>query len=76
MQGLSGGLLAIVGGAFTLAIVAVLVAQRAQTPTVIGSAGTALANVIAAAVAPVTSSNNTFGSTGSVGAGGFHFTYP
>ena len=77
MPNISGGLLAFLSLAFGLAIVAVIVSQRAQTPTVISSAGTALSSVIAAAVSPVTGvSNNTFGSTGSVGAGGFHFTYP
>jgi hypothetical protein len=37
-----------------LAIVAVVVSNRANTASVIGASGTGLANVIAAAVSPVT----------------------
>lgn len=63
--------LAVVGSVITLAIVAVVVAQQAQTATVIQAGGTALANVIAAAVKPVqgsgfTTFNNGVGSTGSL----------
>lgn len=50
---------AIVAGLIGLAIVAVIVSQRAQTSAVIGSAGSALSSVIGAAIAPV--SGNTFG---------------
>lgn len=60
--------MAIVG----IAIIAVLVSGRAQTAGVITSAGTAFANDISAAVAPVTGANaqiNTGG--GGFGLGGF-----
>lgn len=53
-------LAAIVGGIFTVAIVAVIVSRNAQTSGVISSAGSALSSVIQAAVAPVTSSGNSF----------------
>lgn len=55
----------VVGGIIGLAIVAVLVAQKAQTATVVQGVGSALSNVITAAVSPVTgtTSTNTFGST-------------
>jgi hypothetical protein len=46
--------LAIVGGVIGLAVVSVLVSKQAQTPTVLSSAGSALSNVISAAVSPVT----------------------
>jgi len=56
--------IAVLGGIFGLAIVAVLVSKKAQTPAVIQGAGTALSSIIGAAVAPVTSSGNQFGSSG------------
>jgi PRD1 phage membrane DNA delivery len=46
----------VVGGIIGLAIVAVLVSQKAQTSTVFTGAGTALATVINAAVSPLSSS--------------------
>jgi hypothetical protein len=49
-----------------LAIVAVLVSKNAQTPTVLSSAGSALAGVITAAVSPVTQGGST-GLSSSVG---------
>jgi hypothetical protein len=58
--------LGIIGGVITLAIVAVVLSQRAQTPAVLTGAGNALAQVIGAAVSPLGSSGaNTFGSVGS-----------
>ena len=51
--------LAIVAGAITLAIIAVVVSNQAQTPAVIKSAGDALGNVIGKAVSPVTGQNVT-----------------
>ena len=59
----------VTGGIIGLAMVAVLVAQKAQTSTVIQGAGTALSSVIGAAVAPVTGSGTggAFGSTTSIG---------
>lgn len=46
---ISGIVVSIIG----LAIVAVLVSKRANTAAVLGTAGASLANVIGAAVAPV-----------------------
>lgn len=55
--------LAVIGSVIGLAIVAVLVSQRAQTPSVISAGGSALASIIGAAVAPVTGSGpSNFGS--------------
>lgn len=48
-----GTISAIIAGVIGLAIVAILVSQRSQTASVIGSSGSALANVISAAVSPV-----------------------
>lgn len=56
---------ALIGGLFTVTIIAVIVSRQAQTPTVIDSGGNALARVIGAAVSPVTgNAGNTFGSVG------------
>jgi hypothetical protein len=49
-----------------LAIVAVIVSQKAQTPNVISAAGTALSTVIQSAVSPVTGTSPT-----TTGAGGW-----
>lgn len=46
-------LVIVVGGVITLAMIAVVVSKNAQSPQVLQSAGTALASVIGAAVAPV-----------------------
>lgn len=70
MDKIGGGILAIVSAVVGLAIVAVIVSKNAQTPTVISSAGSALANVIGAAVSPVTGSSSTsnlFGSISGIG---------
>ena len=49
-----------------LAIVAVLVSRNANTANVIGASGSGLANVIKAAVSPVTGGGGTFvGTSGS-----------
>lgn len=58
-------------GIIGVAIIAVLVSQKAQTGSVISSAGNAFANDLSAAVAPVTGATATI-NTGS--AGGFGFT--
>jgi hypothetical protein len=71
MGQVSGLFLAIVGGAISLAIVAVVVSQRAQTPQVLGAAGSALSDVIQAAVSPL--GGSTFGSAGINASGSFHF---
>lgn len=58
-----GVLAAVLGGAFTLAMVSVVLAQRAQTSSVIQASTAGLAAVIHAAVSPVASSSSTaFGS--------------
>jgi PRD1 phage membrane DNA delivery len=58
-------LITVLGGIFTLAMVAVIVSQKAQTSTVLTGAGTALSSVITAAVLPISGSTTTgFGSTG------------
>jgi PRD1 phage membrane DNA delivery len=61
---LTGPIIAIVSGVIGLAIVAVIVSRNAQTPTVIGAAGSALSSIIGAAVSPVT------GGSGGGGGGG------
>lgn len=43
-------------GIFTVAIVAEILSQKAQTVGVLGAAGTALSNVINAATSPITQS--------------------
>lgn len=48
------GIIAIVTGIIGLAIAAVIVGAKAQTPAVIQAGGSALSSVIAAAVQPVT----------------------
>jgi len=59
---IGGGIVAIVTGLIGVAIVAVIVSRNAQTPSVIGASGSALAQVIGAAVSPVTgSTSNAFG---------------
>ena len=65
MSNVGPTLIAVLGGIFTLAMVAVLVSQKANTSNVISGAGTALTSVINAAVGPVSGSTSTgFGSTG------------
>lgn len=59
----------IIAGVIGLAIVAVIVSQRAQTPQVFQAGGTALSQIIGAAVSPVTGSTNTFGAAGQTVAG-------
>jgi drug/metabolite transporter (DMT)-like permease len=62
MENIGPTFIAVIGGIITLAIVAVLVAKKAQTPAVITSIGSALSGVITAAVGPVANSqNNNFG---------------
>ena len=68
MNSIGATVVVVIGGVITLAMVAVLVGQKAQTSSVIQGAGTALSSVIGAAVAPVTgSTTNTFGSTTATG---------
>lgn len=63
MNQIGAGLVTVIASVIGLAIIAVLVSQRAQTADVFRSAGGALASVIGAAVAPV-SGNNSFGQAG------------
>lgn len=58
--------LAIITGIIGIAIIAVIVSRNSQTPSVLQSAGQALASVISAAVSPVTGSGGggAFGNTG------------
>lgn len=52
----------VIVGVIGLAVVAVIVSKQAQTPAVITSAGTALSQIIGAAVGPVSgNSQNQFG---------------
>ena len=53
MSNIGPGLIAVVAGILTLAMIAVVVSKNAQTSTVISGAGSALSSVIGAAVAPV-----------------------
>ena len=73
MDSVSPTLITIVTSIVGLAMVAVIVSQRAQTPTVITSAGSALASVIGAAVSPLGGGGNdgatNFSSAGNVPAG-------
>lgn len=64
MNSIGPTLITVLGGIITLAIVAVIVAQKAQTSQVIQGAGTALSGVIKAAVQPVVSSGSPFGGGG------------
>ena len=72
MDNIGPVLITIVGGLLGLATVAVIVSQRAQTPQVFQSGGSALAAVISAAVSPVTGSGGStgFGSILGLGAHG------
>jgi hypothetical protein len=62
MGQIAPAVVAVIAGVIGLAIVAVVVSKNAQTPTVVSSAGAALAQIIGAAVSPVAgSSTNQFG---------------
>lgn len=71
LQHIGGMITGIVVGVIALAMIAVLVSQRATTADVIGSSGSALTNVIAAAVSPVTGNTVTPSVTGGGSSGGF-----
>jgi hypothetical protein len=71
MNNIGPTFIAVVSGIIGLAIIAVLVAQKAQTSTVVQGVGTALSSIIGAAVSPVTGGGgNQFGSAGSAFPGG------
>lgn len=62
MGNISGVVMAVIGSFVGLAVVAVIVGQKAQTSSVIQAGGTALSGIISAAVAPVAgNSASTFG---------------
>lgn len=65
MNSIGPTIITVLGGIFTLAIVAVIVAQKANTSQVLQGAGSALSGVIKAAVQPVVSSGTGFGGTSS-----------
>ena len=72
MNNFGAGVVTVIAGILGLAIVAVVVSQRAQTPQVLQSGGSALAAIISAAVSPVTGSGGStgFGSVLGLGAHG------
>jgi hypothetical protein len=73
MGNVSASVVSVIASIIGLAIVAVLVSQKAQTSQVLQGAGSALSKVIAAAVGPVTgSSGNSFGAPGNNAAGTAH----
>jgi preprotein translocase subunit SecD len=53
MGNIGPAVVSVIAGIIGLAIVAVIMSQRAQTPAVISAGGNALASVIGAAVKPV-----------------------
>jgi hypothetical protein len=67
MGAIGPGIVAVIAGIIGLAIVAVIVSKNAQTPQVFQGAGTALSQIIGAAVQPVTSGTNQFGGGGTTG---------
>jgi membrane DNA delivery protein len=65
MNNIGPTFVAVIGGIIALAMVAVLVSKKAQSPAVIQSTGSALSSIINAAVSPVVSGGgNTFGGIG------------
>jgi hypothetical protein len=72
MSNIGPTFIAVVGGILTLALVAVVVSQKAQTSSVLTAGGSALSNIIAAAVSPVTGGGNQFGNSGQAAAGTTH----
>jgi PRD1 phage membrane DNA delivery len=69
MSNVGPTLITILGGIFTLAMVAVIVSQKANTPAVFTGAGTALSSVINAAVSPL-GSGSPLSTSGNNGIGG------
>lgn len=65
IKDLSDAALAIVGGAFTLAIVSVLVSRQSATSQVIQATGSAVGNIVGQAVSPVTGTGAGTGGIGS-----------
>lgn len=67
MNQIGPALVTIISSIIGLAIIAVLVSQRAQTGNVLTSGGTALSSVINAAVSPVSGTSSGFGNASNVG---------
>jgi hypothetical protein len=65
MSSIGPGIITVIVSVIGLAMVAVLVSNQAQTGQVINQSGTALSNIIKAAVAPVSGGNNLFGALSS-----------
>lgn len=61
MQQIGTALVAVIGSIITLAIISVLVGKGSQTSGVIQASGSALSQVIAAAVSPANSNNGNLG---------------
>jgi hypothetical protein len=72
MNNIGPAFITVIGGIIGLAIVAVLVGQKAQTSNVLQAGGTMLSGIIGAAVAPVSGGSNQFGSTGTSIGGAAH----
>ena len=53
-----GSMVVVLTGIIGVALLAVLVSKNAQTPQVIGAAGSAFSNALATAVSPVTGSSS------------------
>lgn len=51
-------IITVASGVIAVAIIAVLVSRKAQTPQVLGAAGSAFSNVLSAATAPVTGASS------------------
>lgn len=63
---LSSAALAVIGGAFTLAIISVLVSRQSATSDVIQASGSAVGNIIGKAVSPVTGTGSSSSSGGAL----------
>lgn len=61
------GILAIVAGVISLATLSVILSKSAQTPAVLGAASSGLANIVGAAVAPVTGAKSTIQTSSGAG---------
>ena len=58
-SGGTGAIVAIFGSLIGLAVIAVIVSQRAQTASILGALGSAAGTAIGAATAPVTGASST-----------------
>jgi hypothetical protein len=70
MTSIGPAFVTVIAGIIGLAIVAVIVSRQAQTPNVLQAGGSALAQIIGAAVSPVAGTGaNSYGSAGAIGGG-------